>query len=288
VVKPDSIATYYVTGKTLFGCTNKDSVTVRVQQPFKITVSKPDTLCKGQIVTLKALGAEAYEWSPSLWLDNPGSSSPKAKPDTTITYQVIGKDLNGCFKDTQNVRIKVYPIPSVNITNGDNITVQVGGNVKLITKNSADVISWKWYPSQWLSCSNCSEPITAPKDNISYSVTVTNEGNCTAMDKITVNLICDNSDVFLPNTFSPNGDGVNDVFYLRGSGTFNVLSFRVFNRWGQLVYQKNGGSANNPVDGWDGNLNGSPLQPDVYVYLVEVMCSNNTIFPLKGNVSLIR
>lgn len=288
IIKPTLQTTYYVTGTTVFGCTNNDSVKINVQQPFTMTVAKGDTLCKGETLALKASGADTYTWSPSSWLDNPGIASPKARPDSTMTYQVVGKDVNGCFKDTQNVKIKVYPIPSVDITNGDNVTIQVGGSVKLNTKSSADVTSWKWFPSQWLSCASCTEPLAAPKERITYSVTATNEGKCTATDKVTVNLICDNTNVFIPNTFSPNGDGINDVFYLRGAGIFNVLSFRVFNRWGQLVFQKNGGSGNNPLDGWDGNLNGLPLQPDVYVYLIDVVCASNIVFPFKGNVSLIR
>ncbi|MCW3108222.1 MAG: hypothetical protein JWQ09_2728, partial [Segetibacter sp.] len=288
VIKPDSLTTYHVTGGTLFGCTNEDSVTIKVQQRIKMVVANSDTLCKGETVILKASGADLYQWTPSLWLTNSTSSSPVARPDTSITYQVIGTDNNGCFKDTQNVKIKVYPIPSIDITNGDNVTVQAGGIIKLNTKYSADVLNWKWFPAQWLSCASCSEPLAAPKESITYNVTATNEGKCEAHDQVTINLICNNANVYMPNTFSPNGDGVNDVFYPRGTGLFNILTFRVFNRWGQVVFQKNGGNANSPQDGWDGNLNGLPLQPDVYVYLIEVVCSNNAIFPFKGNVSLIR
>jgi gliding motility-associated-like protein len=286
--KPGSLTTYYVTGKTLFGCTSEDSVTLKVQQTFKVTVGKADTLCKGEIATLRASGADNYQWTPALWLDNATIASPQAKPDATITYQVIGKDNNGCFRDTQNVSIKVNPLPSIDITNGDNITLDVGGSIKLKTNSSTDVLSWKWFPSQWLSCVSCTEPVAAPKENITYRVTATNEGNCTAADKVTINLVCNNANVFIPNTFSPNGDGINDVFYVRGSGLFNILSFKVFTKLGQLVYQKNGGSANNALDGWDGNLNGVPLQPDVYIYAIDVVCANNTIFPFKGNITLIR
>ena len=288
VVKPDSLVTYYVTGKTLFGCTNNDSVTIKVQQPFKLAIAQADTVCKGESVTLKASGADKYQWIPSLGLDNPNISSPAVRPDTTITYQVVGQDSIGCFKDTATIRIKVYPIPTVDITNGDNVAVQVGSSIKLTTKSSPDVINWKWFPAQWLSCGSCAEPDAAPKDNITYSVTATNQGNCTATDKVNVNIICNDANVYLPNTFSPNKDGINDVFYVRGTGLFNISSFKVFNRWGQVVFQKNGGNANNPLDGWDGNLNGVPLQPDVYVYLIEVVCSNNSTFPFKGNISLIR
>lgn len=287
-IKPDSTSTYYVTGKTAFGCTNIDSVKISVQQPFKIAVSKPDTICKGETVLLQASGADSYQWLPSLWLDKPTIASPRAKPDTTITYQVVGSDINGCFKDSQNVSIRVNPVPSIDITNGQNITVPIGGSVQLTTKSSPDVTDWKWLPAQWLSCTSCAEPVTAPKDHITYNVIATNEWNCSATDKVTIDLICNNTNVYIPNTFSPNADGVNDIFYLRSSGTLNIVSFKVFNKWGNLVFLKNGGSANNPLDGWDGNFNGQPLQSDVYVYFIEVSCSNNTVLPLKGNISLIR
>lgn len=288
VATPDSTSTYYVVGKSLFGCENEDSVTIKVQQPFKILVNKADTLCKGMTLSLKASGADLYQWTPSLWLDNATVSSPKARPDTSIIYQVSGTDINGCFRDTQNVSIKVYPMPSIEITNGDIITVAIGGNVKLGTKNSADVVKWEWFPSQWLSCASCPEPLAAPKDNITYRVTATNEGKCAANDQVTINVICDNANVFMPNTFSPNADGVNDVFYPRGTGIFSVQRLKIFNRIGQVVFEKSGVSANDPVYGWDGNLNGVSLPSDVYVYLMEVICSNNQVFTFKGNVSLIR
>jgi gliding motility-associated-like protein len=288
VVKPDSLMTYYVTGKTVFGCSGDDSVTVKVQQPFKMAVAKADTVCKGETITLNADGADQYQWTPSVWINNSNISSPIARPDTTVTFQVIGQDSSGCFKDTANILIKVFPTPSIDITNGDNVNLQAGGTVKLTTKSSPDVITWKWLPAQWLSCGSCAEPVAAPKDRVTYSVIATNEGNCTATDKVNVNILCNDANVYLPNTFSPNADGVNDVFYTRGRGLFNIASFKVFNRWGQIVFQRKDGTANNPSDGWDGTLNGLPLQPDVYVYLVEVVCYNGTIFPFKGNVSLIR
>jgi gliding motility-associated-like protein len=288
VASPDSTTTYAVTGTTLFGCSNDDSVTITVRQPFRITVNNNDTLCKGQSAKLVAMGADEYKWYPSLYLDNANISSPTSRPDSSITYRVIGQDTNGCFKDTGEVSIDVFPIPTVNITNGSKVNVQAGGTIKLTTKSSPDVVNWQWTPEHWISCGSCSETISAPKGDITYEVTATNAGKCTAKDQVTINVICDNQNVYIPNTFSPNGDGANDIFYPRGSGLYKILTFKVFNRWGQLVFQKNGIGANNPADGWDGTLNGAPLQSDVYVYLVEVECSTGVIFPFKGNVSLIR
>lgn len=288
IAKPGQIHTYYVSGKTVFGCTNTDSVTVKVQQPFKIAVSNDDTVCRGETVTLQATGADLYEWTPSQWLDNSRSATPKSTPESSITYSVTARDSLGCFKDEGKVRLKVFPKPAIEITNGDNIIVQAGSSTKLTTKNSPDIINWKWYPGKWLSCSACAESITAPQDKITYSVTATNEGHCEAHDEVTINVICNNANVYIPNTFSPNHDGANDVFYPRGTGIFKIKSFKIFNRWGQMVFSKNEMSANNPQYGWDGTLNDALLPADVYVYMIEVVCSNNITLPIKGNITLVR
>lgn len=285
---PDATITYHVKGKTVFGCTNEDSIVVKVQQPFKIDVSKNDTVCLGESVILKATGADGYEWTPATWLDNAKTGTPKSTPAASITYKVVGKDSLGCFKQEGTVKLRVYPKPSIEITNGDNIIVQAGGSSRLSTKNSPDIINWRWYPANWLSCSSCAEPITAPNDNITYHVTASNEGHCEAHDDISISIICNNANVYVPNTFSPNHDGSNDVFYPRGTGLYTIKSFKIFNRWGQMVFSRNGINANDPQFGWDGTFNGALLQPDVYVYTMEVLCSNNVTLPVKGNVTLVR
>lgn len=286
--KPGQTTTYYVSGKTAFGCINDDSVMVKVQQPFKLEVSKDDTVCRGESIVLKATGADQYEWTPSLYLDNSKTATPKSTPDATITYKVVAKDSLGCFKDEGSVKLKVYPKPTIEITNGENIIVQVGNSIELSTKNSPDVINWKWYPGKWLSCTTCSKPVAAPQNNIAYTVIAANEGHCEARDTITVSVICNNANVYIPNTFSPNNDGANDIFYPRGTGLYSIKSFKIFNRWGQVVFSRGEMSANDPQYGWDGTLNSVSLPPDVYVYMVEVICSNNTTLPVKGNVTLIR
>jgi gliding motility-associated-like protein len=287
-VRPDSAAIYYVKGKTVFGCVAEDSVRIKVQQPFKISVSKNDTLCVGSAITLAAAGADKYKWTPSLYLSNANVADPTTKPDSSVTYRVIGSDSKGCFRDTANISIKVYPIPTVEITNGASINVQAGNTVKIIAKSSADVTSIRWNPGQWLSCTNCAEPVASPKDNIKYKVTATNEGKCSAIDDVTVNVLCGEANIFMPNTFSPNKDGANDVFYPRGKGVFTIKNLKIFNRWGECIFDKSGLSANNPSDGWDGTSKGAQMPSDVYVYVMEVLCTNSVVFPFKGNVTLLR
>ena len=288
VVNPQVKTTYHVVGTSASGCTNKDSVTIDVRQPFIMTVTNNDTICVGETVSLGASGADTYNWTPAVWLSNAGSASPTSRPDTSITYMVVGRDNVGCYKDSAFVKIKVYQIPTIEITNGDKLNLQIGSTVKLNTRYSPDVTNLLWSPSLGLSCVTCSDPITSTREDVTYMVTATNAGNCKASDKIAVTMICQNANVFIPNTFSPNGDGMNDAFYPRGAGLGNIRSFRIFNRWGQMVFQKLNFSANDPNLGWDGKLNGIPAQPDVYMYVMEVICANNQVLPFKGNVSLLR
>ena len=280
--------TYYVTGTTAKGCTNTDSVTIDVRQPFTITIGQGDTICVGETVPLTASGADRYDWSPSRWLSNPFIENPTTRPDSSITYTVVGSDFAGCFKDTGTVKIKVYPIPTVEITNGENVNLEISKSVKLTTKISSDVTNLTWSPTQALSCNTCGDPIASPRENITYTVTASNGGNCTAKDQVNILMVCGSANVFIPNTFSPNNDGMNDVFYPRGAGLSHIRSFRIFNRWGQMVFQKLNMSANDASMGWDGKLNGTDALSDVYVYILEVICINNEVMSFKGNVSLLR
>jgi gliding motility-associated-like protein len=109
-----------------------------------------------------------------------------------------------------------------------------------------------------------------------------------ARDEITIRVICKNTNVFIPNTFSPNRDGMNDIFFPRGTGLFNIKSFRVFNRWGQLIFERYNVAPNTESQGWNGTYNGKNVQTDVYVYMMEVVCENGSIIPIKGNITLLR
>ncbi|NJO24909.1 MAG: gliding motility-associated C-terminal domain-containing protein [Bacteroidia bacterium] len=130
--------------------------------------------------------------------------------------------------------------------------------------------------------------MATPKVNTTYTVTVSNNGNCIATDFVTVFVTCTKGNLYIPNTFSPNGDGMNDIFYPRGRGINAIKALRVFNRWGQLVFEKQNFNANDASSGWDGTFKGAHLTPDVYVYIIDVVCENNTLLTFKGDVSLIR
>ena len=286
IASPDSLTTYVVRGTTIYGCVNTDTVVVKVKQPFIMTSHPGDTLCKGGAVRLYAGGAATYQWSPPTALNSTTSATPLASPVTTTTYRVIGEDDRKCFKDTNFVTIKVYPIPTVEA--GQDKTINVGQTVDLVPNVSGDVSSVNWFPTTNIVGSHYPAITVKPNETTDYIIEVKNPGGCKTRDKVTVFVVCNGANVFIPNTFSPNGDGMNDIFYPRGTGLFRIKTFRVFNRWGEVVYEKNAFMPNDASSGWDGKHNGQKLTPDVYVYTVEIVCDNNSTLVFKGNIALLQ
>jgi gliding motility-associated-like protein len=286
VATPDSNRRYFVQGENIYGCTAGDSVLITVQQPFKIRTVPGDTLCKGETYPLAASGSDLYSWWPAAGLDNPAVANPKAKPDITTLYRVVGRDSHNCFTDTGYVPVVVYPYPLVEAGKDQQITV--GSSVKLAPQLSGDVRTVRWTPNKWLDCSTCAEPLASPKQTTKYTIEVANEGGCLSRDEITLLVVCLEGNLFMPNTFSPNGDGTNDVFYPRGKGIDGIKMFRIFNRWGEVVFEQGNIQANDISKGWNGTYKGKLASQDVYVYTIDIVCENNQVFSFKGNIALIR
>lgn len=286
VAMPDTTRNYIVTGQNIFGCAAKDTVLLSVKFPFIMTVPPPANLCLGKAARLVAAGADNYIWSPVTGLSNATIANPITRTDQTITYMVIGTDDKGCFKDTGYVPITVYPIPLV--TAPPDKTINIGQSVSLVPALSQDVTGIVWTPSHGITASAYPGITVKPSETTTYTIEVTNAGGCRAKDDVTILVICDNANVFIPNTFSPNNDGANDIFYVRGSGVFKIKTIRIFSRWGELIFEKNNLNPNDASTGWDGTFKGKKLTPDVFVYTVDVICDNNTILTHKGNVALIQ
>lgn len=278
---------YLVTGSTVHGCSSTDSLRVTVIQPLVMNSKRDDTICVGSSVKLFASGANSYLWSPSTGLNNITSALPVASPKTTTTYRVIGSDAHGCFKDTGYTTINVYPIPQVDA--GKDITMKNGAGPVIITPTiSADVTTTYWLTAPGILYNNAPSVTVQPKATTEYTVEARNPGGCKTTDRIMVYVLCDGANIFIPNTFSPNGSGTNDVFYPRGSGIFTIKLLRIFNRWGEVVFEKVNFSPNDPTAGWDGTVKGKKVTSDVFVYTAEVVCENNNSMILNGNVALLR
>ena len=283
---PSDNITYVVTGATAFGCKAIDSVSVRVRKPFELVHSPNDTLCMGENAKLFASGADQYQWSPAATLNNSAIANPIASPVNTTTYQVIASDSDNCFSKTGTIVVKVYPIPTVDA--GPDQTLAVGSSVKLKPVVSADVTKYAWTPAYNISCAGCKDPTVSPRRNTDYQLEVKNDGGCSAKDAFTITVVCNNGNLFVPNTFTPNGDGMNDYFYPRGKGLAMIKSLRVYNRWGEVVFERMNFSANDAAAGWDGSYKGKKLSADVFIYTCDVVCENNEVLSYKGDVTLLR
>ena len=287
IAKPAYSTQYKVTGVSDQGCMSGDSIMVEVKRPFKITVSEKDTLCVGQTVQIFAKGADKYIWSPTSAINNGTLPNPIVSPTITTTYRVVGLDSKNCFSDTGYVPVQVYEYPKV--IAGENKTINVGSTITITPIVSPDATSIIWTPSVGILNSDKNGVVTLmPKQTTTYNIEVKNAGGCLALDKVTVFVICNNANIFIPNTFSPNGDGVNEIFYPHGTGVFRIKNLRIFNRWGQVVFDRSNFMANDASAGWDGTLKGQKLNSDVFVYSLIAVCENNEELIFKGDITLVR
>lgn len=284
-----SVTTAYVASSTNgFGCTSTDTVVVTVIQPFTITVTPSDSICVGQSTKLGASGAFSYTWSPATGLNNAAIQNPVASPLVTTTYQVTGKDQYNCFTATASVVIGVGDYPVVNLGQDQ---VLAAGSTYTFTPSvtNGPIASWLWTPSTNLDCTTCPSVTATAKNDVCYVARATNIYHCASTDTVCVKVFCESSQVFIPNAFMPGtGSGKNDILMVRGSGIKLVKSFRIYNRWGQVVFERANFVPNDRNYGWNGLIQGKPADTDVYIYTCEVVCENDTPFVYKGNVAVIR
>lgn len=283
------VVTQYVATET--GCENSFTDTVRVYRTPEPVITGPDEICLFEI--LSQTGSTVVPDSATLWTWNLGNGQSANTNAITTRYTNSGQATItlkasvafGC-NGTVSKNITVWPLPV--IENIPQVTVPLGFDVTLPVTYSDNVTQWTWSPGTDLSCTDCPTPVAAPKFTTNYKVNVVDENGCRATSNIVVKVICENKNYFLPNTFSPNNDGQNDVFYPRGRSLDRIQSMRIFNRWGELVFERKNFPPNSQADGWNGLIAGKPAASDAYVYIIEVVCENGQVIPIKGNVTLIR
>jgi gliding motility-associated-like protein len=275
---------------TLANCTASYTDTIRVYQTPQAAISDSGYLCAG---LLQFLGKLAFPDVDTLfwhWDFGNGQTANVQNPLVntaagTYTVSLVASTSFGCA-DTTSTSVTINPNPT--IKGPKEINTPVGIPVTIPFSYSPDVTTWSWLPIASLSCADCPNPVATLIFAQTYSVLVTDSNNCTDTASILINTICNEGNYFFPNTFSPNGDGVNDYFYPRGSGLYNIQSLTIFNRWGQIVFQRKNFPANSETMGWDGTFNGKPAPMDAYVYIAEVICVNAQVVAIHGNVTLVR
>jgi len=192
----------------------------------------------------------------------------------TLTVTATG----GCQQTfTFNNLINVYPSPTVDA--GLDQTIYPGDT---ITLNGSGGPPYLWTPAETLSDSDTANPLAFPSFTTTYILSVTNSFNCAASDEVVITIGEIDAEIFVPNIFSPNNDGVNDVLYVFGPN-IKAMTFFIYNRWGNKVFETQKQNI-----GWNGFHNGLEAQIGVYVYYLEAELINEKKIIKKGNISLVR
>ena len=274
-----SVGNYSVTVFDHNGCTTSQTYSVGSAPPIQLTGNVHNVSCAGMTngnIVLSISGGTpgySYFWNTdtALNLDHLAEG----------TYIVTVNDALGCsaqfsFNITADYQLTLQAGPPATIKPGQFALITVSANV------DHDNV-YTWAPSTSLSCTNCLSTEASPRETTSYTVYVTDSNGCKASAEVLVQV---NTvyNVFVPNAFSPNGDGNNDEFQIFGDiGTINYLQLTIFNRWGELVFET--GDSNFK---WDGNYKGQPAPQGVYIYVMQTVFSDGSKQDFKGSVTLLR
>lgn len=270
----DMAGSYTVSVNSL-GCELSDTVNVTVIPPPEPSVGNPaPEICEGTSVQLSASGGTFYSWSPAEGLSDPESQNPIASPLKTTLYTV--KVISGsCFR-TATVNVIVNKIPRADA--GPDKKVLLNYDTKLEGKVGGDEIDFFWTPATDLDDPRSLNPIASPRRNTTYTLNVVSRLGCvTAIDEVFVKVY---DKLIVPNAFSPNGDGVNDLWNITAIDAFDTPHVKVMNRYGELVFE-----SSDYAKAWDGKYRSNDLPAGVYYYVIKLRSDIN---PVSGSVMLIR
>ena len=304
VLQPSSDGTYLVTVTFSGGCTGTGSVAVTVNPAFKKALPTI-TICEGETATIFGQTTDV----PGIYTQNlqqlngcdsiitqelkvvstsvqetavfcPGGSVVALDSIFTTEGNICKTEpnANGCLVTTcVTVRQVANPqVPEQDMA----LVIALDGEVVIETPNG--YVTYVWTPEAGLNCTNCPDPIASPDTSTIFLLVVTDGNGCKDTVQYRV-FVCDKSKVYVPNAFTPNGDGANDVFGVvphEGAEVINLL--RVYNRWGQKVYEGSGQNAQ-----WDGKIGDKAAPSDTYVWILDYECGGET-HRENGDVTLLR
>ena len=275
---PSATGSYTVTGTDANGCSGTSNVNVTVN-PIPVIVVQPDTpvVCRGDSIMLTASGGSSYLWSPSGTLSSPIGDTVMASPSVSTNYLVVSTDANNC-RGTTTVNLEVIEDINLQLSKSDDIYC----NPQVIQLAATGGYGYTWAPAQYLSNPNISNPRADIPRTTTFYVS-SQLGNCYGRDSITV-FYYDNTEsgLILPNAFSPNGDGLHDCYRVISQGNYDTYEFRIFNRWGQVVFE-----STNANDCWDGNVGIEPVPIGTYYYFLRASGECGAVRK-QGDINVIR
>ncbi|NOQ75397.1 MAG: T9SS type B sorting domain-containing protein [Crocinitomix sp.] len=278
--------TYTVTGTTSEGCSSSATITITVIDcdPVIANFEFDNNICVGNCITITDISAgpvASWDWDFGGAVDP--STSTVQNPElcfNTIgefTIQLTVTNATGATSSISNT-ITVNENPTIEAFN-DTI-IEIGDSAPLIS-NTASSGAYIWSPDDQLDCVNCPITSASPRESVTYTVNFTDENGCTAWDTVMV-LVNFVQGVGVPTAFTPNGDGNNDVLFVKGFG-IEAMSFTVYNRYGEAVFY----STDQNI-GWDGTFKNREENPSVFTWVLQYTLNDGKYGQQKGNTTLLR
>ncbi len=270
-VNPTVDTSYAVAFTNACGTTH-DTVDVYVINVVGL-INPDTTICPGGTAVLMAEGGETYSWYPSGTLSDPQAPITNARPGVDTEYSCVITDQYGC-STTLYTNVYLYPLPTITVS--PDVYGIVGDSYEISAQGSGDIT---WTPPDYVSCTTCPTTMVSPPGPFTYTAIVTDMNGCTNSDDI--NIYFDPL-IYVPNAFTPNGDGFNNGFQAIAS---NILDFEmlIFNRWGEVIY-----TMDDVNDVWYGTYNNNLVLDDVYVWQIRYTDLNEDGHILRGHVTVLK
>lgn len=280
---------YTVTVTDSRGCTALASVTI--VQPPELFIFEED------IMDVRCFGESNGEITVSGGGGNPGYQfSLEGGPyqDASFfaglkagSYQLTVIDMLGC---TAEIILDVNQPPPLLVDAGPDVTIELGFSTTItaLVQPSLNGVDLSWTPNEFIDCAVCPTINANPVNTTTYTVTVTDQAGCTASDQMTV-VVLKIRRIFIPNSFSPDFNGINDNFTIYGGiGAESIVELRIYNRWGGLIFEGFDLPLGSEPDGWDGTFKGRVLDSEVFAYYALIRFIDEEIILYKGDIQLIR
>ncbi len=278
VVTPTASFNFSVTGyngDSIYACPFTKEILITVVPTITAGASWNSGVCEGGSVKLEAEGSNSYQWTPYEGLNNPNTRTPYASPKVTTVYTVIVSDMGMC-PQTATTEVKVHPQPTVNA--GPDAVYNSDEQIFLNAKGTGTL---SWIFGDNIICSVCPQSQITPTRSGVYQVRTTNEFGCTATDDVWIEITNDYP-IFIPNSFTPNYDGLNDVFLVYGQ---SIIEFEmmIFDRWQHQIF-----SSTDQMKGWDGVYKGQIVKNDSYIYVINYKTYDGKKHTKTGYVLVVR
>ncbi len=267
--------TYTVAITTAAGCSTTATTAVAVNANPTALAGNDIAICEGSNTQLQGSGGIAYLWTPAIGLSDAATADPTASPADTTSYLLTVTNDKGCT-DTARTTVNVWKKPVANA--GPDKKMMEGQNIVLEGAAGGTNVIYNWTPAAYLTNPQALQTGASPVADITYRLQVQSQQGCgIATDDVFIRVF---KKVDIPNTFSPNGDGINDTWFLKDVDTYPEADITVFNRFGQPVYKAKGNS-----QPWDGTFNGKTLPVASYYYVINL---KNDLPKLSGWIMLLR